>query len=82
MENPEIKDLQTYELALEILKLDKVLSNWEIDFIEDIISRLEDGKNISMKQKKKIERIYDDKVVDPDQMEWTLPTDDDQDWDE
>ena len=51
------------DILLTIDQCGVTVSDWEADFISDMIERLQDGGGISPKQAEIIDRLYDTYVV-------------------
>lgn len=68
-EKPEIKDLEIYEMALELLKLDRSISNLDLDLIEDTMSKLDSGLYLTSAERTKLKRIYNRFTDDEDDMD-------------
>lgn len=46
-------------LIIEIYDSELELSDWEQDFVDDIAGQIDEGKDLSKKQDKKLKQIYE-----------------------
>lgn len=56
---PGVNDKTGYEKVSDLLDIDEGLSEWEIDFAESVVKQLEDGRQLTEKQKSKLDQILD-----------------------
>ena len=59
-------------MTLKLLELDHGLTRWEVEFIESLVKQLEAGVVISVRQRKKLHSIYEERLDE------NVPSDDDE----
>ena len=57
-----VRDVDNHVRVLELLDLEEGLSDWALKFIESIVKNLESGMFLTVRQKMKLDELYEEHI--------------------